>query len=112
MKNFASASFFRIFDHKVLPTDLLDSGPSWSVDGVDWTHARHSFGSVEYRHSTDVFIGRDPGKKPWTVMVVREGWWLGQKTSPVRNSQWAHLVAGDRSAALAWFKRQEALPSR
>jgi hypothetical protein len=112
MKNFASVSFFRVFDHKIRPTDLVGAGPTWSVDGVNWTHTRQTFDGVDFKHSTDVFLGVCPGRRAWTVMVVREGWWVGQKTSPIRNSQWAQFLAGDRTAALTWFKAQEALPNR
>jgi hypothetical protein len=68
---------------------------------------RHSFRGVEHGFSVDVFTGAKPRKRGWSMMVVREGWWLTRKQDPIRTSQWAHLVTGSRKDAMAWFEAQQ-----
>jgi hypothetical protein len=112
MKNFASASFFRTFDHHVRPSDRFREGSSWTLDGASWSHTRHFFRDVHVAHSTDVFIGGEAGKRPWALMIALESWWIGNKPDPVRTNRWAHFVSGDRMAAIAWFKKQEVQADR
>ena len=112
MKSFANTSFFRLFDRAVRPADLLNAEASWSKDGVDWTHVRHTFRGVEYGLSMDVFTGLKPGRRGWSILIVREGWWLGRKQDPARTTQWAHVISGSRVDALAWFQAQEDFPAR
>jgi len=107
MKNFASASFFRLFDHHVRPPALSVDDPQWTIDGVDWTRSRHSFRNCDYGQTTEVFVGIQRGRKPWRIMVVRETWWVGSKQDAARSGHWAQLVSGDRASALAWFKARE-----
>lgn len=107
MKGFASTSFFHVFNNIVRPTDPRSAAYNWTVDGVDWTHTRHASRNADYQFSIDVYLGRTPGKKGWRVMIVRESWWAGGKTDPVKNVQTAHFLSGDRKEALAWFRRQE-----
>jgi hypothetical protein len=108
MKSFANTSFFRLFDHVVRPPDLMYPTPTWSRDGVDWTHVRHGFRGVDHEFTMDVFTGTRPGKKSWSIMVVHEGWWVGHNRDPIRTTQWAHMVSGNRVDALAWFQAQQA----
>jgi hypothetical protein len=107
MKTLAGHALFRLFDRVIRPANYLDGAPTWSKDGVDWSHVRHSFRGVNYGFSVDVFTGTRPGKKGWTVMLVREGWWTGPRPDPIRTPQWANLIAGNRADALAWFQSQE-----
>lgn len=112
MKSFANTSFFRLFDRVVRPSDPLNPVTNWTRDGVDWTHVRHTFRGVEHGFAVDVFTGVKPGKRAWSILIVREGWWMGRKGDPARTTQWAHLVSGNRADAMAWFQAQESLPPR
>jgi hypothetical protein len=109
MKNFASASFFRIFDNWVRPRELPPDDPHWSIEGVDWTRTRQIFRNTDYGYSTEVFVGVRSGARPWKIIIVHEAWWVGKKTDTARTGHWAQLISGDRTAALAWFKAREDL---
>ena len=111
MKGFASTAFFRVFDRAIRPSDPLKGEERWTVDGVAWRHERHSYKGPEHQFAIDVFTGTRPGKKGWTVMVVTEGWWAPGRTDPVRAHQWARLMSGSRTEALAWFQAQDPSPA-
>jgi hypothetical protein len=98
---------FSIFNRLVRPHDGVRAGASWSLDGVEWSHTRHAFRCAEYQFSIDAYIGHRRGKGGWRLMVLCEGWWAAGKDDPFKNSQTAHLLSGDRAAALAWFRRQD-----
>lgn len=112
MKSFANTSFFRLFDRVVRPSDPLTPERSWTRNGVDWTHVRHTFNGVDHGFSVDVFTGVKAGKQGWSILVVREGWWMGRKGDPTRTTQWAHVTSGSRADAMSWFQAQESFSAR
>lgn len=112
MKSLASTAFFRLFDHVVRPSDMLAGEAAWSKDGVDWSRVRHTFRGVDHGFAMDVFTGVKIGRKGWSILVVREGWWVGRRSDAVRTTQWAHLISGSRADAMAWFEAQETFPAR
>lgn len=108
MKNLASTSFFRLFDRVVRPADPVDASPRWTLEGVDWARARHTYTGADYSFAVDLITGAKGGKKGWSLMVVREGWWSGRKPDPIKTRQWAHLNSGSRAEALAWLQARDA----
>ena len=110
MKGLASASLFRAFELYVRPKDFAALDTGWSQDGVDWRRIRHAYKGSDYGYSIDVFKGVKAGRRGWAMMIVRESWSVGLKDDAARSTQWAHMIAGNRADALAWFKAQEAIP--
>jgi hypothetical protein len=48
-----------------------------------------------------------PGRQGWTLMVVKEFWWAGNRDKELRSTRWAQLLGGRREDALAWMRKQE-----
>jgi hypothetical protein len=107
MKTLGQAAFFRVFDRVVRPQATIDETPAWTVDGVDWRRQRVTQRGAGPGFAVEIFVGEKPGRNGWTLMVVRESWWDGEKADPVKDRQWSHLVRGRKSDALAWFQTQE-----
>ena len=48
-----------------------------------------------------------PGKRGWSLIVVKEYWWAGREKDAMRMPHWAKLNSGQRSDVLEWFHFQE-----
>ena len=107
MKTFASASFFRTFDLLLAANNPGMTLTKWSHDGVDWERERHSFTGRNHGFAVEVATLTRSGRQGWTLMVVKEFWWVGSHGKDIRSTRWAHLMSGRRNDALGWMREQE-----
>jgi hypothetical protein len=107
MKSFASPSFFRAFDLLLSNTNPGAKLPYWTVDGVECEHERYSFTGPRHGFAIEIFTLTQPGKRGWSLMVVKEFWWAGKEKDAGRMPHWAKLTQGEREDVFAWFRSQE-----
>jgi hypothetical protein len=107
MKSFASPSFFRLFDLLLSSTNPGLKLSRWSIEGVECERDRHSFSGPKYGITIEIFTLTRPGKRGWSLMVVKEYWWAGKDMDAMRMPHWAKLNAGQRADVFAWLRRQE-----
>jgi hypothetical protein len=108
MKNFTNPSFFRLFDLLMSTHNPGLKRSKWTVDGVDCTRERHSFTGQQYGFAVEIFTFARPGRRPWTLMVVQEYWWIGEDAKGSKTLRWARPTGGRRNDIIAWFREQEA----
>ena len=108
MKSLAHASFFRAFDLLLGATNPGLKLSSWSHDGVAWERERHSFSGPRHGLTIEIVTLTRPGKRGWSLMIVKEYWWVGQQSRAVKSLRWAKPVSGQRADILTWFRAQEA----
>ena len=108
MKSLARPSFFRVFDLLLGTTNPGLKLSSWTHDGVTWEHERHSFMGTKHGQTLEIFTLTRPGKRGWSVMIVKEYWWVGKESKPVRALHWAKPIDGQRVEMLNWFRAKEA----
>ena len=107
MKSFASSSFFRVFDMLLSAANPGMKQSQWTIDGVDCGHERHSFSGPTHGFAIEIFTLTRPGKRGWSLMVVKEFWWSGKQMDAGRMPHWAKLTSGQRADVFAWFRAQE-----
>lgn len=107
MKNLAHPSFFRAFDLLLGVTNTGLKLASWTHDGVSWERERHSFSGAKHGLTIEIVTLTRPGKRGWSIMVVKEYWWTGKESKPIKSLRWAKPVGGQRSDILHWFGLQE-----
>jgi hypothetical protein len=107
MKTFASPSFFRVFDMLLSATNPGLKQPRWIIDGVACEHERHSFNGPRHGFAIEIFTLTRQGKRGWSLMVVKEFWYVGKEYDAGRMPHWAKLTGGQREDVFAWFKDQE-----
>ena len=105
LKGFSTTTFLTSFDRLLRAGEKTPGQRSWSAHGLAWTRERHAFYGVDHSLTTEVVRVSTSAAKAWTLMVVREGWWVGDGVDPIKTRQWAHLVKGDRQKALAELGR-------
>ena len=108
MKSFADPSFFRLFDLLVGLTNPGLKRSLWSRDGVEFERSRHSFAGPRHGVAIEIFTLTRPGRRGWSLMVVKEYWWAGAEGKALKNLRWARPTAGQRADILAWLRAQEA----
>ncbi|MFY9641663.1 MAG: hypothetical protein WCD20_13330 [Rhodomicrobium sp.] len=108
MKSFASPSFFRVFDLLLSSANPGMKLSRWTMDGVECDHVRHSFSGPMHGFVIEIFTLTHPGKRGWSLMVVKEFWYAGKDHDTGRMPHWAKLTGGDRANVLSWFRKQEA----
>jgi hypothetical protein len=108
VKNLAHPSFFRVFDLLLGTTNPGLKLSSWSHNGVSWERERHSFTGPTHGQTIEIFMLRRNGKRGWSVMVVKEYWWVGKESKPVKTVRWAKPIEGQRADILTWFRAEEA----
>ncbi len=109
MTSFAKLEFFRLFDRLVRPAPGAQGERRWTIEGVEWRQTHQTSTTADYTLTLDIIVGERRGRNGWSIMVAREDWWTGDARDPFRSSQWAHMVAGKRAHALAWFDRLDGL---
>jgi hypothetical protein len=109
MKNFTSPSFFRLFDLLMSTHNPGFKRSKWVLDGVDCTRERHSFTGQQYGFSVEIFTFTRAAKRGWTLMVVKEYWWIGEDSKDTKALRWARPTGGRRNDIIAWFREQEAV---
>ena len=112
MKNFVSPSFFRLFDLLMSTHNPGMKRSHWTLDGVDCVRERHSYTGRMNGFVVEIFTFTRTGRKPWTLMVVKEYWWVGEEMNALKTLRWARPIGGRRSDAIAWFRNQEAVLDR
>jgi hypothetical protein len=108
MKNLAHPSFFRVFDLLLGTTNPGLKLSLWSHNGVSWERERHSFMGATHGQTIEIFTLRRNGKRGWSVIIVKEYWWVGKESKPVKAVRWAKPVEGQRTDILTWFRAEEA----
>jgi hypothetical protein len=107
MKSLARPSFFRIFDLLLGTTNPGLKLSSWTLDGVTWERERHSFMGAKHGQTIEIFTLTRPGKRGWSVMIVKEYWWVGKESKAVKALRWAKPIDGQRTDILSWFRAKE-----
>jgi hypothetical protein len=107
MKSLARPSFFRIFDLLLGTTNPGLKLSSWTHDGVAWERERHSFMGAKHGQTIEIFTLTRPGKRGWSVMIVKEYWWVGKESKAVKALRWAKPIDGQRTDILSWFRAKE-----
>ncbi len=109
MKTFASPSFFRAFDLLLSETNPGLKQSRWSGGGVEFERERHNFIGPGHEFTIEIFTLTKPGRRGWSLMVVKEYWWVGKESDAGRMPHWAKLKEGERADVLAWFRNRELL---
>ncbi len=108
MKNFAQPSFFRLFD---LLLSLSNPGlkrTHWTHDGVELERERHSVMGPKHGLAIEIFTLTRPGRRGWSLMVIKEYWWAGEESKALKNLRWARPTSGQRGDILSWLRAQDA----
>lgn len=108
MKSLARPSFFRVFDSLLSTTNPGLKLSSWTQDGVAWERERHSFAGASHGQTIEIVTVTRPGRRGWSLMVVKEYWWVGKENKPVKALRWAKPIDGQRTQIIEWFRGQEA----
>jgi len=108
MKNLGHPTFFHVFDLLLGNTNPGLKLTSWTHDGVSWERERHSFSGSKHGLTIEIVILTRTGKHGWSIMVVKEYWWAGKESKPIKSLRWAKPVSGQRNDILHWFRLQEA----
>jgi hypothetical protein len=108
MKNIGQPSFFRVFDLLVGKANPRLALASWGRDGIVWERERHSFSGAKHGLGIEIVTVTRDGRRGWTVIIVKEYWWAGAESKPIKSARWAKAVAGQRNDILNWFRAQEA----
>jgi hypothetical protein len=108
MKSLARPSFFRVFDLLLGTTNPGLKLSSWTHDGVSWERERHSFTGSKHGQTIEIFTLTRLGKRGWSVMIVKEYWWVGKESRAVKAVRWAKPIDGERGDIMNWFRAQEA----
>ncbi|MFO1186451.1 MAG: hypothetical protein U1E87_02765 [Alphaproteobacteria bacterium] len=106
MKSFTDARFAFAFNRLVSSANVRGDIDFWEIEGVAITRERHNHRSPGYAFSLEVFRLHAMQRPEWDLIVVRQHWW-GPRHTPIRSSQWAKLLAGNKAAALGWFSAFE-----
>jgi len=112
MKSLARPSFFRVFDLLLGTTNPGLKRSSWSHGGVGWERERHSFSGPKHGQTIEIVTLTRAGRRGWSVMVVKEYWWVGSESRAVKATRWAKPIEGQRSDIMNWFRAQEAALDR
>jgi hypothetical protein len=108
MKNFAHPSFFRLFDMLLGLTNPRLERSHWRHDGVEFERERHSVSGPKHGLVIEIYTLTRPGRRGWSLMVIKEYWWVGEESKALKNLRWARPTGGNRADILAWLRAQEA----
>lgn len=108
MKSLGDPSFFRLFD---LLTSMTNPGlkrSHWTHDGVEFERERHSVTGPRHGLAIEISTLTRPGRRHWSLMVIKEYWWAGEESKALKNLRWARLTTGQRNDVLSWLRAQDA----
>jgi hypothetical protein len=103
MKNLAHPSFFRVADLLVAESNPGLKRSSWPHDGVAWEWERHSFTGLKHGLSIEIVTVTRPGRRGWSVMIVKEYWWIGSEGRALKALRRSKPTAGQSSDILDLF---------
>jgi hypothetical protein len=112
MKSLGDPSFFRLFDLLVGATNRGLKRSYWTHDGVEFERDRHSASGPKHGLTIDIFTLTRPGRRGWSLIVIKEYWWAGAENKPVKSLRWARLISGQRGDALSWLRAQDTMVGR
>jgi hypothetical protein len=107
MKSLGDPAFFRLFD---LLTSLTNRGlkrSRWTHDGVEFERERHSFTGPKHGLAIEISTLTRPGRRGWSLMVIKEYWWAGEESRALKNLRWARPLSGQRGDILSWLRTQQ-----
>jgi hypothetical protein len=107
MKNFASPSFFRLFDLLLGNSNPGSKLSQWTYGDVDWARDRYSVTGPHHGLVIEIFTLNRKGRRGWSLMVVKEHWWAGSETEAIKSTRWARPVSGRRSDIIEWLRQHE-----
>jgi hypothetical protein len=107
MKTLASPSFFRLFDQLISTTNRDLKLLRWIHDGVEFERARHSNMGSNHSLAIEIFTLTRTGRRGWTLMVIKEYWWSGKESKPLKDLRWARITGGQRADVFTWLRGQE-----
>jgi hypothetical protein len=107
MRSFADKSFFLLFDAIIRHDNAGLSLDTWNARGVEWSRTHHNFGGPRYGFSLQVFVATHPGRRGWSLVVVKEHWWAGRRGESVKSQHWAKQMSGKRSTLVTWLKERK-----
>jgi hypothetical protein len=108
VKNFAHPSFFRLFDLLLSLTNPRMERSHWAHDGVQFERERHSVSGPKHGLVIEIYTLTHPGRRGWSLMVIKEYWWVGEESKALKNLRWARPISGRRDDILVWLRAQEA----
>jgi len=108
VKNLAHPSFFRLFDLLVSLTNPGLKRSHWTHDGVHFERERHSVMGPRHGLVIEIFTLTRPGRRGWSLMVIKEYWWAGEESKALKNLRWARPTGGQRADILSWLRAQDA----
>jgi hypothetical protein len=107
MKSFGDPSFFRLFDLLMSLTNKGLKRSHWTYDGVDFERTRHSFTGPKQGLAIEITTLTRPGRRGWSLMVIKEYWWAGEESKALKNLRWARPISGQRNDIISWLRTQE-----
>jgi len=107
MKNFASPSFFRLFDMMLGNSNPGLKLAQWTLDEVDWVRDRYSVTGPAHGLVIEIFTLTRKGRRGWSLMVVKEHWWAGSETEAIKSTRWARPICARRSDIIEWLRQHE-----
>jgi hypothetical protein len=107
MKSLASPSFFRLFELLISTINRELKLLRWLHDGVEFERARHSSMGPNHGLAIEIFTLTRTGRRGWTLMVIKEYWWAGKESKPLKSLRWARITSGQRSDVFTWLREQE-----
>lgn len=107
MKNFAHPSFFRLFDLLLSLTNPRLEHSQWTHNGVQFERERHSVSGPKHGLVIEIYTLTRPGRRGWSLMVIKEYWWAGTASKALKNLRWARPISGRRDDILVWLRAQE-----
>jgi hypothetical protein len=107
MKTLSGSSFFRVFDLLIGETNPGQKMDGWKAGDVHFERERHNFSGHTHCFAIDVFTVSQPGRRHWTLMVVKEYWWDGGHKRSIKTLNWSRPIEGSHRDIMAWFRAQE-----
>lgn len=107
MKSFGDPSFFRLFDLLMGLTNKGLKRSHWTYDGVEFERTRHSFTGPKQGLAIEITTLTRPGRRGWSLMVIKEYWWAGEESKALKNLRWARPISGQRSDIISWLRTQD-----
>ncbi len=108
MKSFARPSFFRLFDLLLSVTNPGLKRSHWIHDGVEFERERNSVTGPRHGFVIEICTLTRPGRRGWSLMVIKEYWWAGAESKALKNLRWARPLSGQRGDILSWLRAQDA----